>query len=172
MREGNQGGRGVEMIDRQRAAVKRPRLQEKHAKITWQQQCHKIQGLVLSVRIRERRRREPGASCVEESDEVCATVCDACVCVCRREEGLMGKEPRLSLQKKSLSCVIGAVPLSPRYLLAQTGYHVLCASWLCNWHQVSAAQLWPAFFSPLPPSKLTLIGIRSTNGPWGYKKTL
>lgn len=162
------------MIDRQREAVKRPRLQEKHVKITWQQQSHKIQGLVLSVRIRERRRREPGASCVEESDEVCATVCDACVCVCvgGRRDSWEKNLDSASKKKKSLSCVIGAVPLSPRYLLAQTGYRVLCAGWLCNRHQVSAAQLWPAFLSPLPPSKLTLIRIRSTNGLWEYKKTL
>lgn len=89
------------MIDRQREAVKRPRLQEKHVKITWQQQCHKIQGLVLSVRIRERRRREPGASCVEESDEVCATVCDACVCVCvSAGGGTLGKRTSTQPPKK------------------------------------------------------------------------
>lgn len=44
------GERGV-WDDRQfeRAAVKRPRQQEKHTKIAQQQQCHKIQGLVLSL---------------------------------------------------------------------------------------------------------------------------
>lgn len=46
--------------------LKRHRQQEKHTKIAWQQQCHKIQGLVLSFSESERRGggREPGATCV------------------------------------------------------------------------------------------------------------
>lgn len=45
------GGGGHVRDDRpsESAAVKRLRLQEKHTKITRQQHCHKIQGLVLSL---------------------------------------------------------------------------------------------------------------------------
>lgn len=144
----NRGEGGVR-DDRQleRAAVKRPRQQVKHTKIVWQQLCHKIQGLVLSLSESE---GGGGGSqelhvyvwkTVEDRDGVCDSWC---VCVWWRVEGLRGKR-NSKKPPKSLSCVIGAVPLSPRYLHAQAGYRFLCSCWLCNRHRVTAAPLWPSF---------------------------
>lgn len=116
------------MIDSQREAVKRPRLQEKHTKITRQQQCHKIQGLVLSVRIRERR--EPGASCVEESDEVCAAVCGACLCVCVGRRRDSGEKNLDSASKKKIPfmCDWGCATVSS--LSPRTGWVSRSLRWL------------------------------------------
>lgn len=128
------------------------------------------------VRITERRRRA-SYMYVWNTGMMCALLCVMSlvyVCVCVWDGGWRdsrGKEPRLSLQK-SLSCVIGAAPLSPRYLHAQTGYRFLCAGWLCNRHQVSATQLWPAFLIPLPPSELIWNLNIGENHWWVCKKPL
>lgn len=118
----------------------------------------------VSVRIREWRRRQPGATwaCVKktrkvtERNKVCASVClRGLMCVLEDGRSAGKKKKNLNaLPPKSLSCVIGAVPLSPCYLHAQTGYRFLCAGWLCNLHQMSTTQHWPVFLSLLPLSKL------------------
>lgn len=71
------------MIDSLRAAVKRPRLQEKHTKTARQQQCHKIQGLVLSLSESERGGGGSQELCVWKKVMRCVllNVCDACLCV-------------------------------------------------------------------------------------------
>lgn len=101
-------GEGGVRNDRQpeRAAEKRPRQQVKHTKIAWQQLCHKIQGLVLSLWESERRgggsqelhvhvwrRRKTGMKCVR-------LLCDAW-CVCVRDEGWRDSTGKKNLQKAS-----------------------------------------------------------------------